>query len=255
MALGAEAGAVQRPFIRYAVEAGWTYLSPDEALNLRQGGVTSPVLDAVLLGQLAKLNPGIVNTARAQDIVRRLLRVRPSIEGNLDAWEFLKGLKTVFVDTEKRERNVRLLDPVNVDANQFHIADEFTFSNGTPADIRLDIVFFVNGVPVLPVETKKATAMDGIAQALDDLRHYHRKGPELLALGQLHALTHRHALKGGSRATNETKVGKLFHGRPSEFRHQPASSARRLSQTRDCGRTASFACAESRQAVQVAAES
>ena len=190
MPLGSESSSVQRPFVRYAVEAGWTYLSPDEALNLRQGGVTSPVLDAVLLGQLAKLNPGIVNAARAQDIVRRLVRVRPTIEGNLDAWEFLKGLKTVFVDTEKRERNVQLLDPVNVDANQFHVTDEFTFSNGTPPDIRLDIVFFINGVPVLPVETKKATAMDGIAQALDDLRYYHKKGPELLALGQLHALTH-----------------------------------------------------------------
>ena len=76
------------------------------------------------------------------------MRVRPSIEGNLDAWEFLKGLKTVFVDTEKRERNVQLLDPVNVDANQFHVTDEFTFSNGTPPDIRLDIAFFINGVPV-----------------------------------------------------------------------------------------------------------
>jgi type I restriction enzyme R subunit len=190
MTLGSESSSVQRPFVRYAVEAGWEYLSPDEALNLRQGGITSPVLDAVLLGQLGKLNPGIVNAARAQDIVRRLVRVRPSIEGNLDAWEFLKGLKTVFVDTEKRERNVQLLDPVNVDANLFHVTDEFTFSNGTPPDIRLDIVFFINGVPVLPVETKKATAMDGIAQALDDLRYYHKKGPELLALGQLHALTH-----------------------------------------------------------------
>lgn len=190
MSLGSESNSVQRPFIRYSVEAGWKYISPDEALNLRQGGVTSPVLDAVLLGRLAKLNPGIVNAARAQDIVRRLVRVRPSIEGNLDAWEFLKGLKTVFVDTEKRERNVQLLDPVNVDANLFHVTDEFTFSNGTPPDIRLDIVFFINGVPVLPIETKKATAMDGIAQALDDLRYYHKKGPELLALGQLHALTH-----------------------------------------------------------------
>jgi type I site-specific restriction-modification system R (restriction) subunit len=189
MPLDSESSSVQRPFIRYAIEAGWTYLSPDQALNLRQGGVTSPVLDVVLLGQLAKLNPGILNAAGALDIVRRLVRVRPSIEGNLDAWEFLKGLKTVFVDTEKRERNVQLLDPVNVDANQFHVTDEFTFSNGTPPDIRLDIVFFINGVPVLPVETKKATAMDGIAQALDDLRYYHKKGPELLALGQLHALS------------------------------------------------------------------
>ena len=41
--------------------------------------------------------------------------MRPNIEGNLDAWEYMKGLKTVFVETEKRERNVRLMDFDNVD--------------------------------------------------------------------------------------------------------------------------------------------
>jgi len=47
--LGSESGSVQRPFVRYAVEVGWTYLSPTEALRLRAGGVASPVLDAVLV--------------------------------------------------------------------------------------------------------------------------------------------------------------------------------------------------------------
>ncbi len=42
MTLGAESLAVQKPFVRYAVEAGWTYLSPEEVLNLRRG-MTSPV--------------------------------------------------------------------------------------------------------------------------------------------------------------------------------------------------------------------
>jgi hypothetical protein len=190
MPLGSEAGSVQRPFVRYAVAAGWTYLSPEQALALRTGGVTSPVLDGVLVGQLQKLNPGIVDAARAAEVVKRLVRVRPTIEGNLDAWEFLRGLKTVFVEAEKRERNVRLLDLDQPTANVFHVTDEFTFSNGTPPDLRADIVFFINGVPVLIVETKRATARDGIAQALDDLRYYHERGPELLALLQLHALTH-----------------------------------------------------------------
>lgn len=190
MTLGSEKGAVQNPFIKYAVEAGWTYLSPDEALRLRDGGINSPVLDGVLVAQLPKLNPGIVDHAKAVDTAKRLVRVRPNIEGNLDAWEYLRGLKTVFVEAEKRERNIRLLDTDNLEANQFHVSDEFTFSNGTPPDIRADLVFFINGVPVLIVETKKATALDGISQALDDIRYYHEKGPEFLALNQLHALTH-----------------------------------------------------------------
>ena len=69
--LGGERSAVQRPFLRYAVEAGWTYLSPDEALRLRSGGVISPVLDAVLVEQLQRLNPGVVDHRRAEETVKK----------------------------------------------------------------------------------------------------------------------------------------------------------------------------------------
>lgn len=37
MTLGNESSSVQRPFVRYAEEAGWTYLSPEQALALRAG--------------------------------------------------------------------------------------------------------------------------------------------------------------------------------------------------------------------------
>ncbi|HEY9175186.1 MAG TPA: HsdR family type I site-specific deoxyribonuclease [Verrucomicrobiae bacterium] len=211
MPLGSESSSVQRPFVRYAVAAGWTYLSPDDALALRNGGTTSPVLDGVLVAQLQKLNPKVLDAAKAAEAVRRLVRVRPTIEGNLDAWEFLRGLKTVFVEAEKRERNVRFMDAANPGANMFHVTEEFTFSNGIAPDMRADIVFFINGVPVLIVETKKATAMDGIAQALDDIRYYHRKGPEFLALNQLHALTHLIQFYYG--ATWNTSAKALFNWR------------------------------------------
>lgn len=189
MPLGGERLSVQNPFVGYAVEAGWEYLSPEEALNLRRG-VTSPVLDSVLIEQLQRLNPGIVDYQRAEDTVGKIVRVKPNIEGNFNAWQYLKGLKTVFVESERRERNLRLLDIEDIDANAFHVTDEFTFSSGTPPDIRTDITFFINGIPVIVVETKAATHLEGIAEAFDDIRYYHEKGPEFLALGQLHALTH-----------------------------------------------------------------
>jgi type I restriction enzyme R subunit len=191
MPIGNEQAAVQNPFVRYAQEAGWVYLTPDEAVELRRG-LTSPVLDAVLVEQLQKLNPGIVDRQKAEEIVAKLVRVRPTVEGNLDAWEFLKGLKTVFVEAEKRERNVRFLetDPKKLSANSFHVTSEFKFTTGTPPDIRTDIQFFVNGVPVLIVETKAAKLRDGIAQAFDDIRYYHRHGPELVAVTQVYSITH-----------------------------------------------------------------
>jgi len=189
MPLGSEAGSVQRPFVRYAEEAGWKYLSPQDAANLRRG-LTSPFLDSVLIDQLQRLNPGIVDNIRAEQVRDQLFRVRPTIEGNLDAWEYLKGLKTVFVEMERRERNIRLLDADCPENNRFHVVDEWTFSNGTPPDIRTDIMLFINGVPIIVTETKSATQVDGIAKALDDIRYYHRHGPELLAVAQLFSITH-----------------------------------------------------------------
>jgi type I restriction enzyme R subunit len=189
MPIGGERSAVQNPFVRYAVDAGWTYLSPDDALKCRRG-VTSPILDSVLIDRLQSLNPGVVDRAKAEQVRDRLIRVRPNIEGNLEAWEYLRGLKTVVVEAEKRERNIRLLDPSKVNANAFHVTDEFVFSRGTPPDIRTDIMFFVNGIPVIVSETKSATHTEGIAEALDDIRYYHQHGPELLAVSQLHAITH-----------------------------------------------------------------
>jgi len=189
VALGNEHEAVQRALVRYAVEAGWTELAPDEALRYRANGILSPLLDSVFIEQVQRLNPGVVDYRRAEDIAKRLVRVRPSIEGNLDAWQYLKGLKTVFVEEQKRERNVRLLDLVNIDANKFHVTAEFTFSNGVKPDVRADVVFFINGVPVLVAETKAATAMNGISEALGDIQYYHGKAPELLALNQVFVIT------------------------------------------------------------------
>ena len=183
-----ERHTVQNPLLRYATEVGWTYLSPEEALRLRRGE-TGLVLHEVLVRQLQRLNPGVVDAQKAEEVIRRLLQVPPSIEGNLEAWEFLKGLKTVFVEAERRERNIRFLDPVNVEVNTFHVTEEFRFSNGTYT-IRPDVVFLVNGIPVLIVETKAATRLEGIAEALEQIRRYHREGPELMALLQLFNLTH-----------------------------------------------------------------
>ena len=186
--LHSERATVQNPLLRYATEAGWTYLAPEDALRLRRGE-TSPLLWDVFIQQAQKLNPGIVDHLAAEDIAKRLVRVPPRIEGNLEAWEFLKGLKTVFVASEHRERNARLLDFDDARRNLFHVTDEFRFTNGVHT-IRADVVFLINGIPIILVETKAATKIEGINDALDQVRRYHRQGPELLALMQIFGLTH-----------------------------------------------------------------
>jgi type I restriction enzyme R subunit len=187
VSLASELGVVQAPMVAYATDLGWEYLSSEDAVRLRHGE-TGAVFWDVLIDQLQCLNPGVVDLARAEDVVNTLIRVRPSIEGNLDAWEYLRGLKTVFVPEENRERNVRLLDTNNVEQNTFHVTDEFVFTNGQET-VRADVVFLVNGIPVILVETKAVTRPEGISEAFDQVCRYHREAPELLALLQLDSLT------------------------------------------------------------------
>lgn len=52
------------------------------------------------------------------------------------------------------------------------------------------MVFLVNGLPVIIVEAKAAHKIDGIAEALDQIRRYHNEAPEIMAMLQIYSLTH-----------------------------------------------------------------
>jgi len=202
--LGGERYSVQKPLIGYVREPsaeyaasdgkkaflnlGWKYISPAEALRLR-GGKTGFIFRELFINQMQNLNHGFMDHLLAEELIKRIEGISPNIKGNQTAWEYLKGLKTVFIPNEKRERNVTFIDTENIERNTFHVTDEFTFTNGS-STIRPDIVFLINGVPVLFVETKAAHKVEGIDEALDQIERYHRECPELLAVLQVYALTH-----------------------------------------------------------------
>ena len=188
MTLGGERGSVQNPFIDYAESAQWEYVPKDKATALRDGP-TGILFKDLFIDQIIRLNDSFMTHELAIELAKRIGRIPPTIEGNLIAWEYLKGVKTIFVPAEKRERDVRFIDTDDIENNTFHITDEFSFTNGSKT-IREDVVFLVNGIPVFFVEAKAAHKKEGIAEALDQIRRYHRECPELLAVLQLYALTH-----------------------------------------------------------------
>lgn len=188
MKLGGEKGAVQNRIIEYSKEIGWNYISQDEALRLR-GGDTGFVLKETFINKVQDLNPGFLDNIHAEDLIKRIERIPPNLEGNLTAWEYLRGIKTIYDPQQKRELNVQLIDTDNINKNTYHVTDEFTFTNGSKT-IRPDIVYLINGLPVLFIETKAAHKLEGITEALEQVRRYHREAPELLALLQIYALTH-----------------------------------------------------------------
>ena len=157
-----ERSSVQKPLLRYAGQIGWNYVSPPDAIRLR-GDESSLYFASILASQLQKLNPGVVDAARAGEIIRKLSLLRPSIEGNKDALSWLRGEQSIYVPEEKRERNVRLVDFDHPESNIFQVTEEWT-QRGAAFTNRADAVFLINGLPVALVETKSAEKRDGLAE-------------------------------------------------------------------------------------------
>lgn len=182
-----ERTAVQNPMLRYAGEIGWERVTREEALRLR-AGETGLSFGDVLRAQLLRLNPGVVDAARTDEIVRQLNLLRPSIEGNRDALAWLRGEQSVFVPEEQRERNVRLIDFDAPDNNVFQVTDEWV-QRSTVFRNRADIVFLINGLPVAIAENKNATRGQGIAEGVEQIRRYQRETPELFTASQVFGVT------------------------------------------------------------------
>src|SRR5258708_3778464 len=229
-----EWSAVQQPMLQYATGIGWEYVTPERALQLR-GGEAGLYFNDVLHTQLQKLNPGFVDAARADDLIRDLRKLRPSIEGNRDALEWLRGEGSVYVAAEKRERNIRLIDYEHPERNVLRATAEGV-QRSPVSRTRADVVFLINAIPVAVAETKAATKPNAASEGVEQIRRYHRETPELFVASQVFEVTQlldfyygatwspsRKDLfkwktpEGGSRENYEEKI-KLFFDPPSFLR-------------------------------------
>jgi hypothetical protein len=83
-------------------------------------------------------------TPEAEEVAKRLTPVPPKVDGSLQAWEFLRSPKAVFVPSQGRQRFLCLIDLEEVDCHTFYVTDELAFINRTFRVIR-DVVFLVKG--------------------------------------------------------------------------------------------------------------
>jgi type I restriction enzyme R subunit len=139
--IGSEQHTVQNPLIRYAEEVGWVCVSTSEALLLRkgEGGL---LFNRVLEDKLIELNPGLITADNVDEVIRRIEAVRNTIEGNAEILGWLRGEQSIYDQSEKRERNVTVVDFANADRNIFHVTDEWQYTNGQETN-RADVMFLI----------------------------------------------------------------------------------------------------------------
>ena len=187
--LAKEAGTVQFPLVKHAAEIGWTVVSDSDALRLR-GGEAGMFFYSELEAALLRLNPGIVTADNVQSIIQRMESVPNNIEGNREILDWLRGNKTVFVESEKRHRNVTMVDFANLHRNVFQITYEWSFKALNKKGNRADVMFLVNGIPLAIVENKNPKLPDAMERAVKQLRRYELETPEMMTMPQVFNVTH-----------------------------------------------------------------
>lgn len=188
---------VQSRILKYADDIGWSIVSRTEAETLRgfDNSQLSPrerALNAsrfftdTLFDKVKQFNPKFRDTK--EELLRKLNLPLPTVHGNRDFLSYLQGSKTFFNREDNREYNLILIDYENPENNIYEVTEEYYLFNGQYAN-REDVVFLINGIPVVVIECKNATKEEAIAIGIDQLRRYHRETPEMVIPQQLFTAT------------------------------------------------------------------
>lgn len=170
---------VQARILQYAQDIGWVYVSRAEADRRR--GVSAPgekpkslYFDDLLHQKAVEFNPLYNEPVGA--LTGKLNRIHTDIHGNREFLEHVRNRGKFFHAEENRELDLMLIDYEH-GRNVYEVTEEFYWHNGRFGN-REDVVFLINGIPLLVVECKNASKDEGIALGIDQIRRYHSETPE-----------------------------------------------------------------------------
>jgi type I restriction enzyme R subunit len=194
MSAPGEYKTVQLRILKYAQEIGWTYVPRVDAESRRgfdsdersiedRARTASLYFGDLLHAKVRQFNPTYKEAEGA--LVGELQRVHAGIAGNRELLNYLRNQGKFFSAEENRELNLTLIDyddvdlPHNQRRNVYEVTEEFYVHNGRYGT-REDVVFLINGIPVLVIECKNATKDEAIALGIDQIRRYHNETPEVM---------------------------------------------------------------------------
>lgn len=161
----------QVPALILLQNIGWTYLTPEEALNYRKNKIENVLLEDILETQLRKINQTTkIKEENIHDAILELKKI--PLEGliptNEKIFDLLTLGKSYTQSVNKRSYNLKYIDWDNPNNNTYHVTDEY---NVKPIDSdvnsrRPDIILFVNGIPLVIIECKRSGISDPIREAI-----------------------------------------------------------------------------------------
>jgi type I restriction enzyme R subunit len=195
-------------------------VSPDGARPMRES-VMEPALGVSVRTAARKLNPALP-AAAIDDVVRQALRQpTPSfVQNNLRFHQLL----TDGVQVEYRRPDgkmvgafARLIDFDKSEQNEFLLVRQYTVRGDKGSIKRMDLVVFVNGLPLAVIEIKDPTDEQAdIWTAYDQLQEYKAEIPSLFGFNELLVITDGVETRLGSLTSDPDRFAswKTIDGKP-----------------------------------------
>ena len=187
---------VQARILEYAEDIGWTIVSREEAERRRGFDPGAPVgeqarhrslfFDDGLDNKVREFNPQYGDAPDA--LLRKFRNMDTNIHGNQEFLSHLRNQGKYPYPEENRELDLMLIDYDDHSRNSYEVTEEWSFNNGRYGT-REDVVFLINGIPVLVIECKNVTKTDAIELGVDQIRRYHEETPELFVPQQIFTAT------------------------------------------------------------------
>jgi type I restriction enzyme, R subunit len=174
-----EAGGAQLQALHTLINCGWSYVTRSEADQWRNGRRTQPFLESELREDLARINRIRVgeraypfSESNIDTAVRRLADRIP--EGVVRANERMTDDLTLgialpqTIGATSREWQFTFINWNDWRANSFQVTSEYSVTDLGGAQIRVDLVLFVNGIPLGLIEVKAShvSSDQGVSQQI-----------------------------------------------------------------------------------------
>jgi len=212
MIIFVERKTVQNPILKYATEIGWELLDSEKVLDLRDGE-TGILFEDVLKQKLFEFNPWLEEETIEEIIKDIEQRTQAGILGNQKIVNYLRGNIPFYSKREKQELNVKFLDFENPENNVFQVTSELSFTQGKIYN-RFDLVFYINGIPVIIAEAKTPEEEEGVFEALSQIQRYHRESFEFMKVPPIFVVSNLLEFRYGTTWNFEAK--NLYYWRDGE---------------------------------------
>lgn len=175
-----ERNHVEKPLLDQLAGLDWEIIDLDNkqhTTDSHRQSFTEVVMLPVLREQLKIINPWLEDD-QVEEVIKQLTASFPGsnlISNNRHAFTLLLENTSVSENRKTGEKSptVRFVDFTHRDNNRFIAVCQFKVRIlGTEHNIMLDIVLFLNGLPVVVIECKSPKVKDAIPEAIDQLLRY-----------------------------------------------------------------------------------